>query len=429
MAIIIFATVMYYTEKSDAETRFVSIPAAFWYTIVTMTTLGYGDMVPSTIMGKIVGGLCSLSGVLVIALPVPVIVSNFSRIYQQNQRADKRKSQKKARIERIHRNEATVTGVHSASSHSSDSFYDFGDDGGGGDVCPLQQKYGSDGEDIDSEGSRNCADAAAAARFQQKQALKKAKEDAKRRGDKEASPSGESTGQAARSVAAGALMKDRRRSRVRSRGESLARRNHSPLPAVDHRAFIASLASAHGLTSRVNRAQLIHLFLCLERVADRQLTPALEPIKHGTFTHGSNFKKHGLGIRVSSASETCIHQATTLEAVSPNSLSSSDYPPVSGATDSGKCSRLRRYCLRCCSQSRSKKETDGELQDQIPPCQMANENPAHSQQLLRTVQIPMDSDITAAEQLWKTRFFANGCKIEQTTPEQNTFPTAFGTCS
>ncbi|KAM3184894.1 hypothetical protein ACTXT7_007461 [Hymenolepis weldensis] len=54
----------------------------------------YGDMVPSTIMGKVVGGICSLSGVLVIALPVPVIVSNFNRIYQQNQRSDKRKSQK-----------------------------------------------------------------------------------------------------------------------------------------------------------------------------------------------------------------------------------------------------------------------------------------------------------------------------------------------
>jgi hypothetical protein len=50
--------------------------------------------VPETIAGKIVGGVCSLSGVLVIALPVPVIVSNFSRIYHQNQRADKRKAQR-----------------------------------------------------------------------------------------------------------------------------------------------------------------------------------------------------------------------------------------------------------------------------------------------------------------------------------------------
>uniref|UniRef100_A0A1I8JED2 BTB domain-containing protein n=1 Tax=Macrostomum lignano TaxID=282301 RepID=A0A1I8JED2_9PLAT len=101
MAVIIFATVMYYAEKNQPKTGFVSIPAAFWYTIVTMTTLGYGDIVPSTIIGKIVGGVCSLSGVLVIALPVPVIVSNFSRIYHQNQRADKRKAQKKARLARI----------------------------------------------------------------------------------------------------------------------------------------------------------------------------------------------------------------------------------------------------------------------------------------------------------------------------------------
>jgi hypothetical protein len=119
MAIIIFATVMFYAEKNVDGTNFTSIPAAFWYTIVTMTTLGlvllissqqelkkkssisflfvllsYGDMVPETIAGKIVGGVCSLSGVLVIALPVPVIVSNFSRIYHQSQRADKRKAQR-----------------------------------------------------------------------------------------------------------------------------------------------------------------------------------------------------------------------------------------------------------------------------------------------------------------------------------------------
>ncbi|MED6254887.1 hypothetical protein ATANTOWER_001608 [Ataeniobius toweri] len=56
--------------------------------------LRYGDMVPKTIIGKIFGSICSLSGVLVIALPVPVIVSNFSRIYHQSQRAEKRRAQK-----------------------------------------------------------------------------------------------------------------------------------------------------------------------------------------------------------------------------------------------------------------------------------------------------------------------------------------------
>ncbi|XP_067095993.1 potassium voltage-gated channel subfamily D member 3 [Osmerus mordax] len=103
MAIIIFATVMFYAEKGSSSSKFTSIPASFWYTIVTMTTLGYGDMVPKTIAGKIFGSICSLSGVLVIALPVPVIVSNFSRIYHQNQRADKRLAQKlqKARLARI----------------------------------------------------------------------------------------------------------------------------------------------------------------------------------------------------------------------------------------------------------------------------------------------------------------------------------------
>uniref|UniRef100_A0A667ZCN1 A-type voltage-gated potassium channel KCND1 n=1 Tax=Myripristis murdjan TaxID=586833 RepID=A0A667ZCN1_9TELE len=101
MAIIIFATVMFYAEKGSSASKFTSIPAAFWYTIVTMTTLGYGDMVPKTIVGKVFGSICSLSGVLVIALPVPVIVSNFSRIYHQSQRAEKRRAQRKTRLARI----------------------------------------------------------------------------------------------------------------------------------------------------------------------------------------------------------------------------------------------------------------------------------------------------------------------------------------
>lgn len=70
----------------------VKVTALSSYLILLVRS--YGDMVPKTIAGKIFGSICSLSGVLVIALPVPVIVSNFSRIYHQNQRADKRRAQK-----------------------------------------------------------------------------------------------------------------------------------------------------------------------------------------------------------------------------------------------------------------------------------------------------------------------------------------------
>lgn len=85
VSMVLYATFAYYCEQNAEATGFTSIPASFWWAIVTMTTVGYGDMYPVTPMGKVVGFLCALTGVLCIALPVPSIVSNFHRLYQEDQ--------------------------------------------------------------------------------------------------------------------------------------------------------------------------------------------------------------------------------------------------------------------------------------------------------------------------------------------------------
>ncbi|XP_017294230.1 potassium voltage-gated channel subfamily C member 2 isoform X6 [Kryptolebias marmoratus] len=90
LGVLIFATMIYYAERIGAKpndptaalhTKFKNIPIGFWWAVVTMTTLGYGDMYPETWSGMVVGALCALAGVLTIAMPVPVIVNNFGMYY------------------------------------------------------------------------------------------------------------------------------------------------------------------------------------------------------------------------------------------------------------------------------------------------------------------------------------------------------------
>lgn len=87
LGIVIFASLVYYAERTQYNPKndFKSIPLGLWWALVTMTTVGYGDMVPKTYVGMFVGALCALAGVLTIALPVPVIVSNFAMYYSHTQ--------------------------------------------------------------------------------------------------------------------------------------------------------------------------------------------------------------------------------------------------------------------------------------------------------------------------------------------------------
>ncbi|XP_032220589.1 potassium voltage-gated channel subfamily D member 2 [Nematostella vectensis] len=74
LGVVLISSMLYYVEKDGTGgDMFNSIPATMWYSVVTMTTTGYGDLVPHTALGKIIGSVGCIIGVLMIALPVPII--------------------------------------------------------------------------------------------------------------------------------------------------------------------------------------------------------------------------------------------------------------------------------------------------------------------------------------------------------------------
>lgn len=81
--VILFSSVIYYVENDIKDNDFESIPDAFWWTIVTMTAVGYGDKVPKGALGKLIGAICAVSGIVVLfCFPTPVLLSHFEEMYK-----------------------------------------------------------------------------------------------------------------------------------------------------------------------------------------------------------------------------------------------------------------------------------------------------------------------------------------------------------
>ncbi|KAK4821902.1 hypothetical protein QYF61_004548 [Mycteria americana] len=140
LGVLIFATMIYYAERIGAKpndpsasehTHFKNIPIGFWWAVVTMTTLGYGDMYPQTWSGMLVGALCALAGVLTIAMPVPVIVNNFGMYYSLAMAKQKLPKKKKKHIPRPPQlgSPNYCKSVVNSPHHSTQS-----------DTCPLAQE-------------------------------------------------------------------------------------------------------------------------------------------------------------------------------------------------------------------------------------------------------------------------------------------------
>ncbi|XP_023662414.2 delayed-rectifier potassium channel regulatory subunit KCNS3-like [Paramormyrops kingsleyae] len=84
----IFSVLIYSVEREEDKSELGTIPVAWWWATITMTTVGYGDACPVTPAGKLVASLCIICGLLVVALPITIIFNKFSKYYQRSKVMD-----------------------------------------------------------------------------------------------------------------------------------------------------------------------------------------------------------------------------------------------------------------------------------------------------------------------------------------------------
>ncbi|XP_052806250.1 potassium voltage-gated channel subfamily C member 2-like [Mya arenaria] len=89
MCISVYGTMIYFVEIKN--NTFENVGLAMWWSLITMTTVGYGDFFPTTTLGYIVGAVCAINGIIVIALPVAAIASNFSKFFSRFEDSERHK--------------------------------------------------------------------------------------------------------------------------------------------------------------------------------------------------------------------------------------------------------------------------------------------------------------------------------------------------
>lgn len=77
MLIVVASSLLYFAERDAQPEHFGSIPAAMWWAVVTLTTVGYGDIFPVTAVGKMLAGSIAILGVGMVALPTSILGSGF----------------------------------------------------------------------------------------------------------------------------------------------------------------------------------------------------------------------------------------------------------------------------------------------------------------------------------------------------------------
>lgn len=117
------STIMWVVEPDD---NFRSIPRALWWGIITLTTVGYGDVFPQTVLGKVVSGITALAGIGLIAMPAGILAAAFGdAINRHKHKMDKRRASGISRRKRlVRRNQERTERNLLADSDDGDSSYE-----------------------------------------------------------------------------------------------------------------------------------------------------------------------------------------------------------------------------------------------------------------------------------------------------------------
>lgn len=80
--VLMASSLMYYAEHDAQPNQFSSIPAAMWWAVITLTTIGYGDIYPVTVFGKVLGGIIAILGIGMVALPTGILSTSLVQLLE-----------------------------------------------------------------------------------------------------------------------------------------------------------------------------------------------------------------------------------------------------------------------------------------------------------------------------------------------------------